>query len=168
MFQAMDSHQQRMVKKFRILKYNLISVGYPSQVDYIDKILQTTVETFQKLNIDRVEFNTPVSRELMRLLKIFIDQYNNVLTVIQLTYFAPLMELFDFYGRKSVSAYLISNALNNETLVPTSESVDSILTIVSSLVQDQEDHPAEVCCSNLIGFHLIKKSSSQQNFKILN
>lgn len=114
------------------------------QVDYIDKILQTTVETFQKLNIDRVEFNTPVSRELMRLLKIFIDQYNNVLTVIQLTYFAPLMEMFDFYGRKSVSAYLITNALNNDTLVPTSESVDSILTIVSSLVQDQEDQPVEV------------------------
>lgn len=122
---------------------NLALKCYPDKIDYIDKILQTTVETFQKLNIDHVEFNTPVSRELMRLLKIFIDQYNNILTVIQLTYFPQLMDLFDFYGRKSVSAYLITNALNNDTLVPTSESVDSILTIVASLIEKQDDQPEE-------------------------
>ena len=64
-----------------------------------------------------------MSRELTRLMKIPVDNYNNLLTVLQLQNYAPLLDLFDYQGRKNVAAYLVTNALDNETLVPTQEQV---------------------------------------------
>ncbi|KAJ9581751.1 hypothetical protein L9F63_003820 [Diploptera punctata] len=120
---------------------NLAHKCYPDRVDYVDKVLLTTVQIFQKLNIERIEYNSAVSRELTRLMKIPVDNYNNLLTVLQLQHYAPLLDLFDYQGRKNVAAYLVTNALDNETLVPTQEQVDAVLTMLSSLIQDQADQP---------------------------
>lgn len=59
----------------------------------------------------------------MRLLKIPVDSYNNILTIMQLTHFGKLIDYLDYKGRKSISAYIVSNALENETVIPTSEQV---------------------------------------------
>jgi vacuolar protein sorting-associated protein 35 len=108
-----------------------------------------------------VEYNSAVSREMTRLLKIPVDNYNNILTVLQLENFAPLLEYFDYLGRKNLSAYIVSNALDNETTIPTQDQViffiiiiiifldaifcgqvDAVLTMISSMIQDQPDQPA--------------------------
>jgi vacuolar protein sorting-associated protein 35 len=56
-------------------------------------------------------------------MRIPVDNYNNLLTVLQLQHYGPLLDLFDYHGRKSLAAYLVTNALDNETLVPTQEQV---------------------------------------------
>jgi hypothetical protein len=71
----------------------------------------------------RIEYSSAVSRELTRLMRIPVDNYNNLLTVLQLQHYGPLLDLFDYHGRKSLAAYLVTNALDNETLVPTQEQV---------------------------------------------
>ena len=38
-----------------------------------------------------------------------------------------------------MSSYLVNNVIENATCIPTSERVDTILTIVATLVQDQKD-----------------------------
>lgn len=70
-----------------------------------------------------LEHGSPVSKELMRLMKIPIDNYNNILTVLQLQHFGPLFEYFDYQSRKVMSCYLISNSLDNETYIPSQELV---------------------------------------------
>ncbi|KDR18449.1 vacuolar protein sorting-associated protein 35 [Zootermopsis nevadensis] len=120
---------------------NLAHKCYPDRVDYVDKVLLTTVQIFQKMNVDRIEYNTAVSRELTRLMRIPVDNYNNLLTVLQLQHYGPLLDLFDYHGRKNLAAYLVTNALENETLVPTQEQVDAVLTMLSPLIQDQSDQP---------------------------
>lgn len=122
---------------------NLAHKCYPDRVDYVDKVLQTTTEIFGNLHIERLEFSSLVSKELMRLLKIPVDNYNNILTVIQLEHFGKLLDYFDYKGRKAVSTYLVNNALENETPIPTPEQVDTILKIIAPLVQDQADQPSE-------------------------
>lgn len=64
-----------------------------------------------------------VSRELMRLMKIPVDNYNNVLELLKLEHYGPLMEYFDYQARKSMSIHLILNALENETGIPSPEQV---------------------------------------------
>ncbi|XP_069687418.1 vacuolar protein sorting-associated protein 35 [Periplaneta americana] len=120
---------------------NLAHKCYPDRVDYVDKVLLTTVQIFQKLNVDRIEYNTAVARELTRLMKIPVDNYNNLLTVLQLQHYGPLLDLFDYHGRKHLAAYLVTNALDNETQIPTQEEVDAVLTMLSPLIQDQSDQP---------------------------
>ncbi|XP_064640905.1 vacuolar protein sorting-associated protein 35-like [Lineus longissimus] len=122
---------------------NLALKCYPDRVDYVDKVLETTEDIFNRMNLDHLENNSPVSKELMKLMKIPVDMYNNILTVLKLEHFGPLFEYFDYQARKVMSAYIISNAVENETLIPEHEQVDSILTLAAPLVQDQSDQPTE-------------------------
>ena len=73
--------------------------------------------------LSSLEHGSPVSKELMRLMKIPVDSYNNILTVLELEHFGPLFEYFDYQSRKVMSSYIISNALENETSIPTQEQV---------------------------------------------
>ncbi|XP_065347239.1 vacuolar protein sorting-associated protein 35 isoform X1 [Cloeon dipterum] len=143
--QVIEARQDIPTEDIVALQVSLINLSlkcYPDRVDYVDKVLETTVDIFKKMELQRVQYNSAVSRELSKLMKIPIDNYNNIMTVVQLDHFAPLIEYFDFYGRKDLSAYLVTNALENETLIPTQEQTDTLLTMIDSMIQDQSDQPA--------------------------
>ena len=90
-----------------------------------------------------IDKNNAVSRELTRLLKIPVDSYNDVLNLLKLKHFAPLFDYFDFGARKDMATYVVTNAVENETVIPSQDLVDNILSMVSPLIVDQEDQPAE-------------------------
>jgi len=126
------------------LQVSLINMAhkcYSDKVDLIDKVLSNTKELFENAEIFVVEHRTPVGRELEKLVKIPIDSYNDVLIVLGLDHFIPLLNCFDYSGRREMSSYLVNNVIDNSTCIPTSERVDTILTIVATLVHDQKDGP---------------------------
>lgn len=77
--------------------------------------------------------SSAVSKELTRLLKIPVDTYNNILTVLQLKHFPPLFEYFDYESRKSMSCYVLSNTLDYNTTIVAQEQVGFYLNIKSFL-----------------------------------
>lgn len=122
---------------------NLALKCYPDRVDYVDKVLEYTEEIFSKLNLAHIDKNNAVSKELMRLLKIPVDIYNNVLTILKLKHFAPLFDYFDYATRKEMAMYVINNALDNDTYIPSMEEVEGILQLAAPLIMDQDDQPTE-------------------------
>lgn len=72
--------------------------------------------------------SSAVSKELTRLLKIPVDTYNNILTVLKLKHFHPLFEYFDYESRKSMSCYVLSNVLDYNTEIVSQEQVWHKLT----------------------------------------
>ena len=70
-----------------------------------------------------LENTSAVSKELTRLMKIPVDNYNDILTVLKLEHFGPLFEYFDYPARSLISMYLINNALENDTKIPTQDQV---------------------------------------------
>lgn len=65
----------------------------------------------------RVESNTPAGRELQRLMKVPVDSYDDVLTVLKLENYPSMYKLFDFDGRRSLSIYILQCVLDkNATL----------------------------------------------------
>ncbi|XP_011923092.1 PREDICTED: vacuolar protein sorting-associated protein 35-like [Cercocebus atys] len=100
---------------------------YPDRVDYVDKVLETTVEIFNKLNLEHVATSSAVSKELTRLLKIPVDTYNNILTVLKLKHFHPLFEYFDYESRKRMSCYVLSNVLDYNTEIVSQDQVREYL-----------------------------------------
>lgn len=42
-------------------------------------------------------------------------------------------------GRKSLAVYIVTNILENDTYIKTPESVDLVLSMLASLIQDQSD-----------------------------
>ena len=71
-----------------------------------------------------IDKNNAVAKELKRLLKIPVDSYNNILTLLQLENFAPLFDYFDYASRKEMAHYLVLNAVENEIRIPTQEQVN--------------------------------------------
>lgn len=120
------------------------------------------------LSFCRVVYNSAVSRELCRLMKLPVDYFNNILTILQLNHYADLMQCFDYTGRKTLALYLVNNILNMHTYIPTQElvrnsqalvfnrftlirlqysysddllQVEQLLGMISSLLEDQTDQP---------------------------
>ncbi|KAK9309666.1 hypothetical protein QLX08_000861 [Tetragonisca angustula] len=84
------------IVSLQVALINLAHKCYPDRVNYVDKVLLTTVQIFQKQNVDKLEYNSAVSRELVRLMKIPVDNYKNILIVLKLEHFAPLLDYFDY------------------------------------------------------------------------
>lgn len=143
---VVQAREDMPVEDIIALQVSLINLAlncYHDRYDYVDKVLEYTVEIFSKRNLTHVEKNNAVSRELTRLLKIPVDSYNDVLTLLKLNHFAPLFKYFDYSARKDMAIYVVTNAVENETIMSSQELVDNILQMVSPLVVDQEDQPTE-------------------------
>lgn len=126
------------VVSLQVALVNLAHKCYPDRVDYVDKVLLTTVQVFQRLGIERLEHNTSVSRELARLMKIPIDNYNDLLRVLELQHYAALMEHLDYQGRKQLAIYLLNNALENDTVVPSQEQTEQALGLSAPLITAEQ------------------------------
>uniref|UniRef100_A0A2K5QRV5 Vacuolar protein sorting-associated protein 35 n=1 Tax=Cebus imitator TaxID=2715852 RepID=A0A2K5QRV5_CEBIM len=111
------------VVSLQVSLINLAMKCYPDRVDYVDKVLETTVEIFNKLNLEHIATSSAVSKELTRLLKIPVDTYNNILTVLKLKHFHPLFEYFDYESRKSMSCYVLSNVLDYNTEIVSQDQI---------------------------------------------
>jgi vacuolar protein sorting-associated protein 35 len=68
-----------------------------------------------------------------------IDYYNNVLTLLKIVFFAPLVEKFDSVSKKSLAMYICMNILENETVIPTVEQADEVLLLLSPLIKDENE-----------------------------
>lgn len=71
----------------------------------------------------RVGYKSAVSRELCRLMKLPVDYFNNIITILELKHYAALIECFDYYGRKNLALYLVNDILSSATFIPDSEQV---------------------------------------------
>lgn len=155
---------------------NLAQKVYPDQIDYVDKVLETTTLILENLNMLSINHSLAVNQELSRLLRVCIDFYNNILTILDLNFFQKLLAKFDYSSRKSLSLYFVMNILDNETLIPTEEQTEKVLEMLSPLIKDQEDQPGD---SNdpddfaeeqgIVGrfIHLLKSDHLDMQYKIL-
>jgi len=154
---------------------NLAFKCYPDRIDYVDKVLGATVDVFSKRNVDSVPSGSSLCKEMTNLLQMPVDVYNNILTILKLQHYGPLYEHLDYNARKRIAVYIVGNALEHATVIDTPDNVDSLLLLVSALVQDQSDQPNEVdeesfleeqgLISRLV--HLLYSTNPDEHFFIL-
>lgn len=77
------------------------------------------------------------------MLKIPIDLYKNILTLLKLKHYSTLYEHLDYSGRKTICQYLLNNALENETIISTQEEVDGLFQLINPLIVDANDKPTD-------------------------
>lgn len=154
---------------------------YPDRVDYVDKVLETTTQILERLNLNNISHFLSVNQELSRLLRICVDFYNNALTIIQLKNFCPLLDKFDYTSRKSLALYIVMNILENETFIPTADETDSVLAMLTPLIKDEEDQQQQQTTQEKIDpedfaeeqgivarfVHLLESDDPDMQYKIL-
>lgn len=110
------------------------------------------------------------------MLRLCVDFYNNILTILQLRFFTPLLDKFDYTSRKSLSLYIVMNVLENESLIPSAEYADSVLGMLSPLIRDQDDQPGDKVDpedfaeeQGIVGrfVHLLRSDDPDTQYKIL-
>lgn len=121
---------------------NLALKCYPDRIDYIDKVMLSSVEMFQRLGLEHLDYHSLVAKELQKLLKIPLDNYNSILEILKLKHYAGLMQHLDYNGRKSLSIYILNNALENETVIPTPDETEQALTLLGTLVSEKSENTA--------------------------
>ncbi|XP_002130247.2 vacuolar protein sorting-associated protein 35 [Ciona intestinalis] len=154
---------------------NLAFNCYPERTDYVDRVLEATVQVFETRNVELVMNGSHLCKEMCELLQVPITIYNNILTILQLQYFAPLYEHLDYQSRKKIAVNMVSNALDHNTVVSSPEETDLFLMLVSPLIQDQADQPADIDEEDfieeqgLVGrfAHMLYSDEPDQHFQIL-
>lgn len=71
-----------------------------------------------------MDSDSPVGKELNRLLRMIISHYNSLVTLLELSHFSQILQRLDFSGRKSTALHLANNALESETSLTTHEQVN--------------------------------------------
>ncbi|KAF2360963.1 Vacuolar protein sorting-associated protein 35 [Trinorchestia longiramus] len=121
---------------------NLAQQCYSNRIDLVDTVLANTLHILSdNLKITKIHSGSALGKELSRLLRLPANNYNDLLVLLQLKHFLPLLQLLDFQGRSTLSSFLLNNALESSTRVPTPEQVDGVLELCASLVRDADDQP---------------------------
>ncbi|VDN42721.1 unnamed protein product, partial [Gongylonema pulchrum] len=117
---------------------------YPERTDYADTVFTTTADVFTKLKLGRTPYNDIVGREIMKFLRIPVDQYDDVVQLLHLEHYSDVIELLDYRGRTQAASYVLQNMIENDTALTTMEEVEKLLHLIESLLVDQEDQPNDL------------------------
>jgi hypothetical protein len=79
------------------------------------QVLQNTSQLLALRSIERVEPNSPVCKELVKLLKTVADGYDSIQQALQLKNYVPLFGLLSSDTRKLLAVYLLETIIKKET-----------------------------------------------------
>uniref|UniRef100_A0A1I8EFM3 Vacuolar protein sorting-associated protein 35 n=1 Tax=Wuchereria bancrofti TaxID=6293 RepID=A0A1I8EFM3_WUCBA len=117
---------------------------YPERTDYADMVFATTASVFAKFKIVRAPYSSVVGREIMKILRIPVDQYNNTDKLLQLEHYGDVLGLMDYRGRTQAAAYVLQKMVDDDAVLTTMEAVEKLLNLIEPLLVDQEDQPDDL------------------------
>lgn len=92
-------------------------------------------------------------------------------------HFNSIIERFDYTSRKQMAMYIVTNILENETLIPTADDADAVLVLISPLIKNDKDQTADTPVdpedfAEELGIagrfvHLLRADEPDMQFKIL-
>lgn len=118
---------------------NLALKCYPDRTDLVDQVLQNVDGVFQRQHVEEVPGDSAVCRELAKLLKIPLDHYRDILTVLQLQHYPRLLGYLHVRPRKELSLHVAHSIVEHGTRIAQQDQVEALLQMLTPLI---EDHPA--------------------------
>lgn len=62
-------------------------------------------------------------RELIRLMKVPIDSFEDPLTILKLTHVTEVYDMFDYLGRKALACHLVQAIVNKVAYITSADEV---------------------------------------------
>ncbi|TMS35507.1 hypothetical protein L596_002898 [Steinernema carpocapsae] len=123
---------------------NLAIRCYPDRTDFANTVFESTHRIFSNGKITSIPANNNVGRELLKMLRIPLDHYNDIVRLMELTDYSKVIEALDYRGRAQASSYIITNMIENDTLITEVEQVEKLFNLINTLLVDQEDQPTDL------------------------
>ena len=75
------------------------------------------------MHVCSVTTSMSTHRELLRLMKVPIDSFEDPLTLLKLTHVPEVFNLFDYSGRKSLACHLVQAIVTKVAFIKTADEV---------------------------------------------
>jgi len=119
---------------------NLTLKCYPTNKENANEVLglcKNILATKKKEEITKAT----CTKQIVQLLQIPLEAFKNVLTVLKLSNYQPLISCLSYNTRKKVSLDIVNSTIQNSTIIEEPEDVNSLLETISTLVKDEQDQP---------------------------
>nr|CAD2166646.1 unnamed protein product [Meloidogyne enterolobii] len=134
-----ESRSQMPFDEIISIQIALLSLAlncYRDRPELADTVYSTTIQIVERRNIQNILANSLIGRELTKLLKLPIENYNNIIELLALESYSNILQLLDIYGQRKIAAFIIENALENNTLIECEDHLDKLFSLIESLLID--------------------------------
>eukprot|EP01132_Coremiostelium_polycephalum_P005687 gene5687-7077_t len=119
---------------------NLTLKCYPERKDNANEVLGLCYSIIKTKSKDEINKPTCV-KQIVSLLQIPLDVFKNVLTVLKLSNYQPLITCLSYSTRKKVSLDIVNNTILNSTVLEDPDDVNNLLETIQTLIKDEADQP---------------------------
>lgn len=165
------------VLALQVALLNLSTSCYPDNFNYVDQILSVALDRLKSSPDNKAldKTDSAAGKQLIRLLSIPIEQYQNVLTVLDLDNYAAIPYFLSYEGRKNIATQIVESLLRHNTVIQEAEQANKLLELISSLVKDEDDQPSkrdeddfdqeQTLVARMV--HLFHNSTSDKQYQLL-
>ena len=172
--QSKDAMPLEEILALQVALLNFASKVYPTNLGYIDTILNFTAETISR-PVYGSKFDAKSYQIVVKLLTTPLEQ--QALSILQLVHYPTVVNLLPFESRKSLAVEILKAQLKSRQVLSTVEGVDKFLDYVRPLIKDESDTPS-LTEDNKFEFemeqglvarfvHLIRNENTDEHYKLL-
>lgn len=119
---------------------NLTLKCYPTNQDNANEVLGLCQKILSGKSKEEINKPTCV-KQIVQLLQIPLEAFKNVLTVLKLSNYKPLIQCLSYNTRKKVSLDIVNNTIQNSTIIEEPDDVTNLLETIQTLIKDEPDQP---------------------------
>uniref|UniRef100_A0A1I8AX68 Vacuolar protein sorting-associated protein 35 n=1 Tax=Meloidogyne hapla TaxID=6305 RepID=A0A1I8AX68_MELHA len=148
-----ESRSQMPFDEIISIQIALLSLAlncYRDRPELADTVYSTTIQIVERRNVQKfvnyyflgiyiffsILANSLIGRELTKLLKLPVENYNNIIELLALESYSNILKLLDLSGQRKIAAFIVENALENNTLIECEEHLDKLFSLIESLLID--------------------------------
>lgn len=121
---------------------NLALNCYPAKLEYIDQIL-AYAQTKTAEYLDSTDLHSPEARDnLLKLLLAPISSYANLLTILAIPAYVPLLHSQSYFIRRSVAAAVADALLQRRIVIDNPSDAEGVFDLLKVLIVDGSPQPS--------------------------
>lgn len=122
---------------------NLAIKCYGDKLEYVNKVLVDTAEILTTKEEKAMDHGNQATRELVKLLKTCMDDYDTIATALSLEQFVKMFAFFGYDLRQEMALHALQNVTEKATSLTDVTEVETFLQVIGPAITDQEDQPSE-------------------------
>ncbi|EWC47353.1 hypothetical protein DRE_00321 [Drechslerella stenobrocha 248] len=137
--------QRLPIQDITALLVSLISLAlniYPEHLEYVDQVLQYTLEKVQELSNSTDLHVLATQQNILGILLAPLNSYVSLFTVLALPNYVPLLHAQSYQTRRAVASSVIKTVLSNSIKISTEEHVQGVLNLVQVLIKESAPQQA--------------------------
>jgi len=121
---------------------NLALNIYPDRLDYVDQILEYTLQKVREHQNNADLHQAPAQTSLLALLRAPLDRYVSIFTALSLPTFVPLCQAQGYSTRRAMAGEVARNLLHKRTPITTVIHLESVLEVLKVIIKEGSQAPS--------------------------